>query len=102
MRAPLGDDDEHDFLAQWITWRDSRMAVADWVGEYDMDRLWESLREFGGWVCCSRLFGPLHIYSGFSIFPYIIHHYPPLVIWSASVCPQADGSGRPLGFLTSL
>ena len=68
MRAPLGDDDEHEFLARWTTWRDSCMAVADRVGEQDMDQLWESLHEFGGWVCCSQSFGPIHIYSGFSNF----------------------------------
>ena len=32
-----------------------------------MDQLWESLCEFGGWVCCSQSFGLLHIYSGFSL-----------------------------------
>ena len=28
----------------------------------------ESLCELGDWVCCSQLFGPIHIYSGFSSF----------------------------------
>ena len=33
LRAPLSDDDEREFLARWTTWRDSRMAVADQIGE---------------------------------------------------------------------
>ena len=32
----------------------------------------ESLRELGDWVCCSRLFGPIHIYSGFSEIPMLL------------------------------
>ena len=66
VRAHLGDDGERDFLARWTTWRDSRMAVAARVGEQDMDQLWESFREFGGWVCCSQSLGFIHVYSGFS------------------------------------
>ena len=32
----------------------------------------ESLRELGDRVCCSRLFGPIPIYSGFSETPALL------------------------------
>ena len=38
---------------------------------------------------------------GFLIFPYIIHHYPPLVIRATFMCLQVDGSSPPLSFSIS-
>ena len=32
-RAPLSDDAERDFLAQWTAWQDSRMAVVAQIRE---------------------------------------------------------------------
>ena len=33
LKAPLSDDDKHEFLARWTTWQDGRMAVADQIRE---------------------------------------------------------------------
>ena len=38
---------------------------------------------------------------GFQIFPYIIHHYPPLIIRATFVCLQVDGSSPPHSSLIS-
>ena len=32
----------------------------------------EGLRKLGDWFCYSRLFGPVHIYSGFSETPALL------------------------------